>query len=143
LPARSFFFSAVAGVEPNGKELWRIAPAVVGVSEQVTEAAATVWTPKGSLSTGWQLHSREPWLLGLNASVPVGLRVVAALPLPPASGAKCSIASGADRVWQDGSFVAKPETGVAGAAVTRERRFADGAIALTLESGVYDLQMRC
>ena len=33
--------------------------------------------------------------------------------------------------------------GVAGAAVTRERRFADGAIALTLESGVYHLQMRC
>ena len=46
-------------------------------------------------------------------------------------------------MWQDGSFVAKPETGVAGAAVTRERRFAAGAIALTLESGVYALQMRC
>ena len=145
-----FFFSAVAGVEPVvGSELWRVAPAVVGASEEVTEATATVWTPHGSLSTGWQLHSKAPWPLSLNVSVPVGLRVAAALPLPPraagvspsAVAAKCSITIGAEVLWKDGTYVAKAGTGVAAGAVTTEARAA--AIKLQVESGVFLFEMRC
>ena len=141
-----FLFSAVAGIEPvRGAELWRVAPAVVGASEEVTEARASVWTVQGSLSAGWQLLSSDPWRLTMDVSVPVGLNVAAALPLPPAGAAGCSIdqlpPEKKQALWRGGKFVGGHVAGIASGAVTHERRAA--AITLTLESGEYQLQMRC
>ena len=141
-----FFFSAVAGVEPvRGDKLWRVAPAVVGSSEEVNEAGATVWTVHGSLSTGWHLLSQRPWQLSMNVTAPVGLEVDLALPLPQAevtSVESCVIVAQPrhEEIWRQGKIVGS-HPGIARGALTHERRAA--AITLTLGSGEYRLQLSC
>ena len=93
--------------------MWRVAPAVVGVSAEVTSAQARVWTVKGTLAAGWKLLSDAgvvvagadvganaggraaavggrtegppSWKVQLDVSVPIGLVVQATLPAAPAT----------------------------------------------------------
>jgi hypothetical protein len=158
-----FFFAAVAGIEPlDGATLWRIAPAVVGASELLTSAAATVWTAAGRLSAGWALErtladapsggksAAASWALAMNVTVPVGLLVELAMPLPPrvrgegtrgGSEPVCEVKMGGRFVWRDGAVVTPPPPGVVSAARTHDRRAE--AVTLSLQSGQFGLRIAC
>jgi hypothetical protein len=142
-----FLFSAVAGFEPlTGDSLWRIAPAVVGASREVTSASATVWTVKGSLSSSWELRSSMPWRLVMSVTVPLGLRVEVAMPLPTQQllpsidSGGCDVSEAGQLVWHAGKFVA----GVAGVTSAKQiDTLARGeTITITLEAGSYELDMK-
>lgn len=142
-----FLFSAVAGIEPiEGDKLWRVAPAVVDASDAVHWARATVWTIRGSLASSWSLTSSSPYALSMNVTVPIGLEVLAALPLPgrdPSAASRCEVSSrGGGSLWADGRFVVdRPKDGVRAASVTRDARAP--AITVSLQSGQHGLHMLC
>lgn len=141
-----FLFSAVVGVEPVcGDKLWRVAPAVVDASDAVSWARASVWTIKGTLSSSWSLVSSSPYTLSMNVTVPIGLEVSAALPLPQrdlSAASQCEVSSEVGgKLWSGGSFVDPREDGVRAASVTLEPRAP--AVTVLLESGQHALHMLC
>lgn len=137
-----FFFSAVAGFQPvAGDSLWRIAPAVIGASDEVTSATATVWTVKGSLSSAWELHAATPWMLSMNVTVPLGLRVVVAMPTPPVQN-ECKVTEAGNIIWHDKKFVPGTAAGVVSVKETQTKS-RGASIETTMEGGTYGLGMMC
>ena len=140
-----FMFSSVLGFEPlQGDYLWRIAPAVVGATDELTWASGSVWTVKGQLQSAWRLHVAKPWSLSMNVSVPLGLRAIAVLPVAVKDRSptgQCTISEAKDVVWRDRKFVGEaPGVVTVAETDTKDRGV---AIAVTLEGGQYDLHMVC
>ena len=139
-----FLFASVAGLRPVvGDRLWRVAPAVVGASREVTSASAKVWTVKGPLRGGWALLDSAPWRLRVNASVPVGLTALVSLPLSPGARTTtgCTVSLGAATVWGAGGYVPGSIGIVAGSNATNMG--GGPAVTLRVGSGVFDLLLSC
>ena len=140
-----FFFSSVLGFEPlQGDSLWRIAPAVIGATDELTWAGGSVWTVKGQLQSAWKLHMAKPWSLSMNVSVPLGLRALVVVPVADKDApttAQCTILEAEAAVWRDREFVGGAPGVVAAAETHTKDRGA--AVAVTLEGGQYDLRMVC
>jgi|EP01043_Picozoa_sp_COSAG02_P062112 hypothetical protein len=140
-----FFFSSVLGFEPlQGDSLWRIAPAVVGATDELTWAGGSVWTVKGQLQSIWKLHMAKPWSLSMNLSIPLGLRALVVVPVANKGSpttSQCTISETKDVVWRDRKFVG----GAPGVVTATETHTKDrgAAVAVTLEGGQYNLQMIC
>ena len=141
-----FFFSSILGFEPlQGDALWRIAPAVIGVSDELTWANGSAWSVKGQLQSAWKLQTSRPWSLSINATVPLGLRALVVVPMAAtratASASQCTVLEAKDIVWRDRKYV----PGVSGvvSAVETHTTARGKAVAVTLEGGEYELHMMC
>lgn len=112
-------------------------------SSEVTSASATVWTVKGSMSSAWALRSASPWLLEMNLSTPLGLRVDLAMPLPSVlrSADECNVYETGKLVWRARTLIGGVP-GVISANISHTVARGDSVV-ITVEGGSYAWDMSC
>ena len=153
----AFLFRSVAGIFPRpgaaAWAAWNVAPkAVYSRKTDLQHAEATVRTPRGPLAASWwrvdAMESTGAVVVGndelvMNVSVPVGLTVFVAVPVPPdAVVSRCTVteSEAASVVWHDGAFLTNKVDGVLAGALLGG---AVPAIELELTCGDYALQLKC
>ena len=124
----AFLFRSIAGIFPRpgaaSWAAWNVAPkAVYSRRADLQHAKATVNTPRGRLAASWQRVDKTESARGvaeqehklvMNVSVPVGLTVFVAMPIPPdAEVSNCTVTeSEASVIWHDGIFSTNSADGV-------------------------------
>lgn len=143
-----FIHHSVVGLAPaaDPAALWIMRPRVVGVSSELTSAAATVATPRGKLSAGWTevAAARGGWAAVTEVDVPVGMAVEVHLSLGRADWAtpgSCEATEGGVVVWRAGGFVAGP-AGIDGATAVMGPGI-EQSIAVAVRHGRYTFRLRC
>jgi alpha-L-rhamnosidase len=132
-----------AGPPPTGFSRFRVAPRLLG---ELSSAAATVVTMRGSISVSW-LRSASAPTVWLNVTIPVGADTAVTVPVPRVEGCgpdRVTVREGASPnhrlVWGHGTYI-PGVPGITGAQAVTTAGL--GGVQVTTGSGTYQFSAAC